>query len=456
MNEDKATRYHRLGRRAGILSTLWTGAILLAFLLTGASAGLRDWAASLAGANPTLIVALYVLVLSLAFDAATLPFSFYRGFLLERRYGLSTETMGHWLKDHAKAVLIGVVFAELGAVFVYFALRNWPASWWAIAGVGYSLVAIVLVNLAPVVLLPLFFTFKPLEKASLRDRLTALASKAGTRIMGVYEWTLSDRTKKANAALTGMGNTRRILLSDTLLAEYSDDEIEVILAHELAHHVHRDIWTSVLYDMALTFTGFFAAHLALQRAVPFFRSAGDRRSGRNPDPAADSRHHRSLRQAAAERRVALARAARGFVCAEDDGEPVGVHHRDEAAGPAESRRRQSVEARAGVFLHASADQGTAARGAVLGAIGAMGAIGAIRCDRCVRCDGCASSRVEHAGIFMAAGISRKPSLRSSAALRHALRRIRSRDGQALRGATSTRARPHCARRVRPVGMSSCG
>jgi STE24 endopeptidase len=274
MNEDKATRYHRLGRRAGILSTLWTGAILLTLLLTGASAALRDRTTSLVGANPTLIVVLYVLILSLIFDAATLPFSVYRGFLLERKYGLATETLGHWLKDHAKAVLIGVVVAELGAVFVYFALRNWPATWWAIAGAGYSLVAIVLVTLAPVVLLPLFFTFKPLEKVSLRDRLTALASKAGTRIMGVYEWTLSDRTKKANAALAGMGHTRRILLSDTLLADYTDDEIEVILAHELAHHVHRDIWTSILYDMVLTFIGFFAAHVVLQRGVPLFRLHG--------------------------------------------------------------------------------------------------------------------------------------------------------------------------------------
>ena len=142
------------------------------------------------------------------------------------------------------------------------------------AGLGYALVTIVLVNLAPVLLLPLFFTFKPLQKEALTDRLTALASKAGTRIMGVYEWTLSDRTKKANAALTGMGNTRRILLSDTLLAEYSDDEIEVILAHELAHHVHRDIWTSVFFDMALTFAGFFAAHQLLQWAVPFFGLQG--------------------------------------------------------------------------------------------------------------------------------------------------------------------------------------
>jgi STE24 endopeptidase len=268
MNEDRATRYHRLGRRARILSTLWTAAILLVLLLTGASVAVREWAADVAAANPTLIVVLYVLIVSVVIDGGTLPFSVYSGFLLERRYGLSTETLGHWLKDHSKAVLIGLVFAEAGAMFVYYALRNWPASWWAIAGAGYSIVVIVLVNLAPVVLLPLFFTFKPLEKEALRDRLTALASKAGTRIMGVYEWTLSDRTKKANAALTGIGNTRRILLSDTLLAEYSDDEIEVILAHELAHHVHKDIWTSIVFDIALTFAGFFAAQVALQRAVP--------------------------------------------------------------------------------------------------------------------------------------------------------------------------------------------
>ena len=269
MNEDKATRYHRLGRRAGVLSTLWTGLILCGFLVTGASAGLRDVLMTLAGANPMVTVALYVLTLSLVIDVATLPFSFYRGFQLERRYGLSTETMGHWLKDHAKAVAMGLVFAELGACVVYVALRSWPGAWWAIAGAAYSIVAIVLVSVAPVLLLPLFFTFKPLDRATLRDRLTALALKAGTRIMGVYEWTLSDRTKKANAALTGMGSTRRILLSDTLLADYTDDEIEVILAHELAHHVHRDIWTSVVVDVTLAFAGLFAAHLALQGLVPF-------------------------------------------------------------------------------------------------------------------------------------------------------------------------------------------
>ena len=282
MNEDKATRYHRLGRRASLLTTAWSILLLSALLLTGASAAIRGWAVAAAASigaagSPTAVVVLYVLVLSLLVDAAMLPLGLYKGFVLERRYGLATETLGHWLKDHAKAVAVGLLFAEIGAVFVYAALRQWPAAWWAVSGVAYSALIIVMVNLAPVLLLPLFYTFKPLEKDTLRDRLTALASKAGTSIKGVYEWTLSDRTKKANAALTGMGNTRRILLSDTLLADYSDDEIEVILAHELAHHVHRDIWSGVALDGLLTFAGFYVAHQMLSRATPFFglQSASD-------------------------------------------------------------------------------------------------------------------------------------------------------------------------------------
>lgn len=274
MNEDKAQRYHRLGRRSGILATIWTGFILVALLSSGASLTLREWSANIAPASPAAAVGCYVLIFSLLLDAATLPFVFYRGFLLERRYGLSTETVGHWAKDHCKSAVIGLVFAELGALLVYSTLRAWPSSWWVAAGAGYSMIAVVLANLAPVILLPLFFTFKPLGKDTLRERLTALASKAGTRVMGVYEWTLSDRTKKANAALTGMGRTRRILLSDTLLAEYSDDEIEVILAHELAHHIHKDIWMAVLFDVAVAFAGFFAAHLALRASGPHFGLQG--------------------------------------------------------------------------------------------------------------------------------------------------------------------------------------
>jgi STE24 endopeptidase len=280
MNEDKATRYHRLGRRASVISGAWTLTLLCGLMISGISVDLRQWAEDTASLKfylneyQPLIVGLYVLALSLVFDVALLPISFYKGFVLERRYGLATQTAAHWLKDYLKAVLIGLVFAEAGAEFVYYTIRHWPDWWWAMSGLGYAVVTVALVNLAPVLILPLFFRFKPLDKASLRERLTALAAKTNTKVMGVYEWRLSDRTKKANAALAGMGNTRRIILSDTLLAEYSDDEIEVILAHELAHHVHRDIWKAVIIDTALTFAGFYAAHRALRAIVPYVELKG--------------------------------------------------------------------------------------------------------------------------------------------------------------------------------------
>src|SRR5262245_50435187 len=225
--------------------------------------------ASLAGHRFLGTVALYVMALFLLVELSTLPFAYYRGFLLERRYELATETAAHWLRDHLKALGVGLVLGEAGALFIYAALQRWPDLWWLISGVAYSLVMIGMVNLAPVLLLPLFYRFTPLQKASLKDRLTRLAAAAGTAVMGVYEWTLSDRTKKANAALTGIGRTRRILLSDTLLRDYSDEEIEVILAHELGHHVHRDIWSAMLVDALLTLAAFYVAHQLLIVAVPW-------------------------------------------------------------------------------------------------------------------------------------------------------------------------------------------
>ena len=118
------------------------------------------------------------------------------------------------------------------------------------------------------VLLPLFFRFTPLARPSLADRLEQLASRAGTRVVGVYEWALGDKTRRANAALTGLGSTRRILVSDTMLADYSDDEIEVVLAHELGHHVHHDIWMGIALESALILLGLGVTDVVLRLAGP--------------------------------------------------------------------------------------------------------------------------------------------------------------------------------------------
>ncbi len=268
VNEDKASHYHRLRRRTEILGTIVAAVILVALLLTGATLQLRELGSivgSLIGRGyeePGTVVG-FAVALSVLLTVIELPFAYYQGHVLEHRYGLSNQTFGQWARDHMKGIFISLVFATVGASIVYSTMRWNPNLWWAASAAALALVMIVIVQLAPVVLLPLFYSFKPLDRPALVDRLLALAARAHTRVVGVYEWALSAHTKKANAALAGMGRTRRILLADTLLADYSDDEIEVILAHELSHHVNHDLWRGVALQTLLLFIGFLGAHLAL-------------------------------------------------------------------------------------------------------------------------------------------------------------------------------------------------
>ena len=270
MNEDKASRYHRLRRRAEIFGTLAAGFVLLALILTDGSLILREYASMAAGVAPAgfeeaSTVIFFAIALGLILHATELPFAFYQGYVLEHRYGLSNQLLPHWITDQAKAGVLALLFSTLGASVVYWALRAFPDWWWLVSASLFALATIVLAQLAPVLLLPLFYRFKPLDRPALGDRLVKLAARANTRIRGVFEWTLSAHTKKANAALAGMGGTRRILLSDTLLADYSDDEIEVVLAHELSHHVHHDLWRAVGVQAALLVTGFYLAHASLRQ-----------------------------------------------------------------------------------------------------------------------------------------------------------------------------------------------
>jgi STE24 endopeptidase len=269
LNEDKSTRYHRLRRRADLLGTAVAGVLLLGLLLLGGAHRLRELAAAVAqrlpgGLEEPMTVVVLTILIVLVLQIVEFPFAFYQGHLLEHRYGLSTQSASHWLADQAKGVALGIVLAVAGASVVYFALRQSPDHWWWMSAAVFAAATIVLARLAPVVLLPIFYKFKPLDRPGLVDRLMALATRARTDVVGVFEWVLSGHTRKANAALAGMGRTRRILLSDTLLADYSEDEIEVILAHELAHHVHRDLWRGIAVQSVALVGGFFVANLVLR------------------------------------------------------------------------------------------------------------------------------------------------------------------------------------------------
>jgi STE24 endopeptidase len=269
MNEDRATRYHRLKRQLGVVGWGWTLMLLGGLTWSGWSVTVRVAAESAAARFatapwlPATTVVIYVVFLSLLNEIGSVPLGWYSGHVVERRYGLSDESLAHWMTDEAKSFAVGLVLGCGGAALIYFLIRLSPDHWWVGAGGLFALIMVGLTNLAPVVLLPLFFKVKPLDREVLRARLLRLAERAGARVLGAYEWGLSAKTKKANAALAGIGGTRRILVSDTMLAEYSDEEIEVVLAHELAHHVHGDIWKGIAFESVLIVAGFYLASAAL-------------------------------------------------------------------------------------------------------------------------------------------------------------------------------------------------
>ena len=258
-----------------------TAALLLGLLVSGGSASIADAARRISASNQAQFspwaIAVYVVILALLQEAITFPLAFYYGFLLDRRYGLSIESPGVWFRDHAKAMGLGLILGLDGAEIVYLALRASPAWWWLISATAFVAAMTVMANVAPIVLLPLFYTFTPLDRESLRARLVSLSQRAGVPVLGVYEWALGAKTRRANAALVGTGATRRIIVSDTLLAEYSDDEIEVILAHEIGHHVHRDILAALVAESVLLLAAFYGAAAALDAFWERlgFRSATD-------------------------------------------------------------------------------------------------------------------------------------------------------------------------------------
>jgi Zn-dependent protease with chaperone function len=279
VNEDRASRYHRLRRRAVIASTAAGAAWLIVLIVTGAAPAIARTTSALTASLPTpfgagAAIVLFVVIVAAGYEAVTLPFTFLRSFLLERKYGLSSEPFRAWAADHLKALALGGMLTAGAALVVSLAIVVAGPWWWLSAAGVFTCVAVALANLAPVILMPLFYRFKPLEREVLRQRLLTLSDRAGVKVLGAFEWGLGEKTSRANAALVGLGRTRRILVSDTLLKDYSDDEIEVILAHEIAHHVHYDIWSGLAIESAALALSLLAADVAVRALGAWFGIAG--------------------------------------------------------------------------------------------------------------------------------------------------------------------------------------
>lgn len=263
-------RYAKRQRWLGVADFGVGFGLLIVLLATGWTRGLRDIAYLGARQNYTLAVALYIFLLLLISKALNLGLDYY-GFRLEHSFHLSNQKLRAWVWDEVKGFIVGLVLALIGVEILYSIIRAFPQHWWLLTWTVFLVLLILFAQIAPVVLYPIFYKFEPLKNEELKERLVRLSVQAGTRIRGVYKWNISEKSKKANAALTGLGSTRRIILADTLLDNYSPDEIEAVLAHELGHHVHKHILKSIVMQAAITFVGFWAANWVLHLATDRWR-----------------------------------------------------------------------------------------------------------------------------------------------------------------------------------------
>jgi STE24 endopeptidase len=270
---DKAVRYHKSGNVIWALEQLLGLALPALLLFTGLSARLRTLAAGVAHGTfyPTLVV--YLALLSALLFVIQLPLSYYVGYLREHAYGLSSQRFGKWAGDEVKGLILGVVIGAAVLWVPYLLLRASPQRWWlwtgALALPFFGLVLLV----TPVFIAPLFNKFGPMKDKALEAEVLAVAAQAGVDGARVFEVEKSVDTKKVNAYVTGVGNTKRIVLWDTLLARLTPRQTRFVVGHELGHYVLGHVWMNILISSALTVAGLYGVHRTADGLVETFSNS---------------------------------------------------------------------------------------------------------------------------------------------------------------------------------------
>lgn len=218
--------------------------------------------------NKWAVRVVYILVFSLGFFLLDLPTG-WLGYKIEHKYDLSNQDLSGWFSDRLKGLGISLALSLVGFLLLFWVIditQNWWIWIWLVA----TGISVFIQFIAPTVLMPLFYDFEPIEKEGLREKLEDLADKAGLDILGVFNMRASEKTKKGIGALTGIGSSRRIILSDTMIENYSEEEIEAVMAHEMGHHKYNDIWILLLVESLFSLLGFYLIATFFEPMISFF------------------------------------------------------------------------------------------------------------------------------------------------------------------------------------------
>lgn len=250
----QARRYEKEKRLLGLASMVLSLIILLGFYYSG----LSFWLANLKIGNSIIFVFLIFVVsflLILAFLG--LPLNFYSGYIHEHKWNFSNYTIKSWLWEQVKAFLVGLILMSLLLGLLFWIMALSPRSWWLIGGLAFAFVSVVLATIFPVVILPIFNKYTPIQKKELTDPLEKILSEGGLKSSGFFKEDMSRQTKKENAFLAGLGKTRRVVLGDNLMESMSIPEIESIIAHEVGHYKYSHIWKNLVIGTVQGLVVFF-------------------------------------------------------------------------------------------------------------------------------------------------------------------------------------------------------
>lgn len=274
----KARDFARKKRWLFVIDAGVTIAFLVVLMVSGLSFALEEALAFPMAAR----VALYAAILIAGYSLVLFPLELHEDYFLPRRYGLLAQGLGDWLRDKMRSTFLELLLGVAMLVALYWVMGRFPASWWLLASLLVMLLTVLATDLAPVVFIPLFFKMRPLADEGLRERLIRMVERAKVRAFGVYTMESGRRGPGANAGLMGLGSTRRIVITDTMVSACSPEEIEAVVAHELGHHRHGDILRLMAVQSALVLIGFYLLHLVLDLMAPVLKYAGPADAGAFP------------------------------------------------------------------------------------------------------------------------------------------------------------------------------
>jgi STE24 endopeptidase len=258
MDEDRkklAKKYEKIKLTVGITESIISAILIFLFLWLGYSKMLADYAFSFTS-NSYAALVIFVFIIGLISSVLSFPLDYFFSFRLEHKFGLSNQKFIKWIEEGLKSLAVGIVLGTPILLLFYFMLLNYE-QWWLWFGCVVMVYSVILAQIAPVVIFPLFYKFKSIDNETIKERILRLCDKAGFKVKGVYVFDMSKNTKKANAAFTGMGKTKRIILGDTLITGFSEDEIEAVFAHELGHYKKGHIKKNIFISLFSTFAGLF-------------------------------------------------------------------------------------------------------------------------------------------------------------------------------------------------------